>query len=606
MKWIKDYLKERYRGLTMQKKLVLSFSVPLIIICMLITMVCSPVLSHIYQEQVQYSVGQSCSQVSHYITHNIENMYYLGQLIAQNGEINRVLGAEQLGQYSDMAEAYREFYEMNQVFNNIEMTNSTYRIGLYLPEQLAYSNNHYYFYPESQLQKRQDYEQMMDALNKGKLYYSVMEEAVQASVDQNRQYITLFASFIAGEHTYVTKVGIPLDEICNVLKTAQITPNNLIYLLDEKGEMLAVSEKGIYEKLQGSVPTAEQESWNKIWVGNTQCYVIYQQVDHNNWQIFSLIPVEDYKELTSFVHWLMILVTVLLIVAIVVVSNLLSRYYVKRLAKVNEHMKNLENGDLNTQMNTSYYSRGTGDEIDEIYANFNNMAVRLQQLMKSHYKLGKSVMSAELRALQAQINPHFLYNTLDLINWGAIEHGANEVAEMARNLGLFYRLSLNHGKTAILIKEELKHVEAYMNIESMHFPGAITLQIDVPQEIREYACLNIILQPFVENAIVHGIAEHSDIIECTIRISAVKEEENIIFTVEDDGPGIEPEKLESILKESNSGKENGYGVKNTNFRIKLCYGDSYGVRYESHVAEGTKVFIKIPAYTYEELDEILK
>jgi two-component system sensor histidine kinase YesM len=248
----------------------------------------------------------------------------------------------------------------------------------------------------------------------------------------------------------------------------------------------------------------------------------------------------------------------------------------------------------------------SGDEIDGIYRNFNRMAEELQRLMEEHYRQGKSVVTAELRALQSQINPHFLYNTLDLINWEAMKYKAGNIAEIAQSLGLFYRLSLNHGKAALLIKSELRHVEAYVRIENVHFDGAIHLEIVVPEKIQSYACLGIILQPFVENAIVHGIAEHPEIKECTVCISAEFDEQGIAFDIRDNGPGMSYERQRQILDNSFSSTGSGYGIQNINSRLKLCYGENYGVSFDSAPGSGTIVHIRIPAMTLGQLEKLLQ
>lgn len=124
------------------------------------------------------------------------------------------------------------------------------------------------------------------------------------------------------------------------------------------------------------------------------------------------------------------------------------------------------------------------DEIEEIYHNFNGMVQEVQRLMQEHYKLGKEVKMAEVRALQAQINPHFLYNTLDLINWISMDYGAEEIGTLTWNLARFYRLSLNHGKSLITIGEEVEHVQVYVNIENYHFDNQISLNVDVPEELK--------------------------------------------------------------------------------------------------------------------------
>lgn len=162
--------------------------------------------------------------------------------------------------------------------------------------------------------------------------------------------------------------------------------------------------------------------------------------------------------------------------------------------------------------------------------------------------------------------------------------------------------SLNHGKSLISIGEEVEHVEVYVNIENYHFDNAISLEVDVPEELKSYACLNIILQPFVENAIVHGIAEKPDIESCEIRICARREEQDIVFSVQDDGPGVDVKEMQKETQQDIRTAQHGYGVRNINFRLKLCFGEKYGVTYlESE--KGTHVEIKIPVMTMAEAEE---
>ena len=250
------------------------------------------------------------------------------------------------------------------------------------------------------------------------------------------------------------------------------------------------------------------------------------------------------------------------------------------------------------------------DEMDELYCNFDFMMGELQKLMKEQYRLGRSISQTEMKALQAQINPHFLYNTLDLINWGAMDYGADEVAELARNLGQFYRLSLNHGRSAISIRDELRHIKSFVDIENVHYDHAIFLHIDVPEEIQNLACLNITLQPFVENSVLHGMGEHSEIRECRIEIGGRREGDDIILTVRDDGPGVAEELARQLESQSPGSGTKGYGITNVNFRIKLTYGEGYGVTYapgkEGGKREGTTVMIRIRAMTLEELEEAVR
>ncbi|MFA9464874.1 MAG: sensor histidine kinase [Velocimicrobium sp.] len=602
---------QKYRNLPMQKKMIYAYSIPVIFICIIVNLLCFPIFSNKYEKQLRYTVNQSCSQADNFVSNYIENMYYISQLIADNGTIEDSLQSADFNRQRTLGEQYREFWKLADELADIELSNATYRIGLYIPDRLIYSNNNYYFYKESSLKKRDDYEQIMEKINANKLCFALIDESKSSGLDMVDTYIALFQKIHImneekEEKTYVSKVEVPIDELQIVLEKARSTPKSLVYLLDESGKLLLSSDKNYFEKLQGDkkLPSKKIDSWTEYTLDGVNYYVVYQEVKSYNWKIFSLIPKEEFRGQSRFIWLMVLLMTILISVAVAVVSYRLSHYYVQRLSNLTQKMKNLESGDLSVSLVLK--SSQSGDEIDEIYSNFNYMANEVRRLMKEHYRLGKNVMSAELKALQAQINPHFLYNTLDLINWGAMDYGATEVAQIARNLGQFYRLSLNHGKSAICISDELKHVEAYIKIENVHFDNAINLVIDVPEEIKQYACLNIILQPFVENAIVHGIAKYSEITECNITISARIVEQDILFNIRDDGYGIEEEKLSGILENCSTNANNGYGVKNINFRVKLCYGDKYGIAYKSIVGVGTEVQINIPTMTLEQLETLLQ
>lgn len=315
--------------------------------------------------------------------------------------------------------------------------------------------------------------------------------------------------------------------------------------------------------------------------------------------MISLIPEWEYEGQYQIFVFEVIFCAIIIAAAIALIAGLLSSYYVGRLTKLRMEMADLQRGNLNVQLPAS----PQGDEIEEVYRDFNFMVNEVQRLLQEHYQLGKNVKVAEIRALQAQINPHFLYNTLDLINWIAMDYGACEIENIAWNLARYYRLSLNHGKSVISIEEEVEHTQVYVNIENYHFDNAIEMTADVPEELKTLACLNIILQPFVENAIVHGIAEDSSITKCKIHIEIRREEGDIVFQIEDDGPGITPGQMEDAVSVDLSQTGKGYGVKNINFRIKLCFGEKYGVHYEQGLERGTRAIIRIPQMTVEEAME---
>lgn len=222
------------------------------------------------------------------------------------------------------------------------------------------------------------------------------------------------------------------------------------------------------------------------------------------------------------------------------------------------------------------------------------MVTRISMLIAEQYQSGKEIKNAELKALQAQINPHFLYNTLDLINWKAIDNDVPEIALIAHSLAKFYKLSLNKGREIVSIEDEIDHIKNYVQIQNMRFDNRINLVINIDPFIRQYRILKIILQPIVENSILHGILENRNKQEGVINISSHLVNNTLVLIVEDNGIGMTMEKAQEILTTDSIADTHGYGVQNVNQRIKLYYGQQYGLSYWSSPGEGTKVEITIP------------
>lgn len=607
MKTILNKIKSIIKNLSMQKKLFYTFSLPVVVSCIIVSVLIGYFFSGIYAVQSKNSIEQSCAQTADFIGNHVQNMHYISELVCSNRDVYDTLSNPSFGKYKNEAEAYREFYKLSSTLRELQASNDTYRISMYVPDELYYSTNNYYFYSEEELKKQNNYKMIENTLSLGKQCYAVVEDPLTSSSYKMEKNLGFFDAVEIENNNekkiFITKVALPIGDVQEILqRTANAEQGAIAYLTDGTGNILATSnDEKTDQLLKEGAPLRKMNSWSRVTLDGTRYLVVWEDVNGLGGDFFCLIS--EWELLKQ--EWAMIFQILLLLVIValtaVIASKVLSGYYVNRLLVLQGKMKNLEKGELNSRIVLDENVRG--DEIDEIDRNFNYMAEELKHLMKEHYRLGKEVMSSELKALQAQINPHFLYNTLDLINWGAMEHQAYDVADMSKNLGQFYRLSLNHGKTAIRIDEELKHVEAYFNIESMHFPGALYLEIQVPEEIRQYACMNITLQPFVENAIMHGIAEHPELIDCTIKIDAQMEGTDIIFHVTDDGLGMPKEMINRILAVDDPWKEGGYGVKNINFRLKLCYGETYGLSYESEEGIGTTVSIRIPVMTVEELEQ---
>jgi len=239
------------------------------------------------------------------------------------------------------------------------------------------------------------------------------------------------------------------------------------------------------------------------------------------------------------------------------------------------------------------------DEITELGMSFNIMIGKIKELLDSKMKEQENLKKAELRALQAQINPHFLYNTLDTIIWMAESNKTGQVVEIVGALSRFFRISLSKGMDWITIGEEVERIRSYLIIQKMRYRDILDFNINVDEDVTENTILKLILQPLVENALYHGIKNKRQGGTISIRARRRSEEE-ILIEVEDDGIGFTPEKLAQLRNElaDDSGDlklESGFAIGNVNKRIRLYYGKPYGLSIESEYTSGTRVTLVIPA-----------
>ena len=229
-------------------------------------------------------------------------------------------------------------------------------------------------------------------------------------------------------------------------------------------------------------------------------------------------------------------------------------------------------------------------EVQYLSSSFAHMVRKIQQLMATVRAEEVNLRKTELRALQAQINPHFLYNTLDSISW-MCERGKNqEAVVMVNALAQLFRISISKGHELIPIRSEVQHAKSYLQIQSVRYKDQFSYRFEVDESCLDYLCNKITLQPIIENAIYHGINGLVDEGEIVIRIES--QGDDILATVEDNGVGMEKEQIDAIFRRSDS--KSGIGIKNVNDRLKIWFGEAYGITIESVPDEGTRVIVRMP------------
>ena len=261
-------------------------------------------------------------------------------------------------------------------------------------------------------------------------------------------------------------------------------------------------------------------------------------------------------------------------------------------------VREIESGNLDVEIlpSGSY-------EVEHLGKSIKNMLGRIKVLMSDLVAEHNAKRKSEFDTLQSQINPHFLYNTLDIIVWMIENENSDKAVNIVTALAKFFRISLSKGKNIITVKDEVEHVRNYLMIQNMRFKNRFEYSIDVDEKVLSYSSLKLMLQPLVENAIYHGM-EFMDG-DGEIDVKVFKEDDSLYFTITDNGLGMSEDMVETLLNKDfvPSKKGSGIGVKNVNERIKLYFGSEYGLKVESEPDEGTKITIHLPAVVYGENDE---
>ncbi|WMJ90705.1 sensor histidine kinase [Anaerocolumna sp. MB42-C2] len=599
----KNLITKWFSRRSIRTKMTISFSIPLLLIALCLSFISYNIIANRFARQILYSADRSYEQTISYLQNHVQNMNYVLLLLGTNKQMQEVL-SDSVFEQTEEAKQYREYWKLDEIIASIDLSNGLYNCALYVPDAMLYSNNNYHFFPLSKLPDNIDWKRF--SLDKGGvLYFSDIQTVLAGNSKKPEKQVALLKMiYDTGDIQCVARVGVAIEELEKILRNFDITQKGFSYLVNSRGKIIASSS----QEEEEYIPLLEEEhkdiketlGWEDVhFKGNGNYLLRRQTIKEAGWTLVSMIEKADFYHERNVVLQVFVLFVTLIFPAIVYISYSLARYYSKRLTKLSSQMIQVQNGNwsLIDEVEESE------DEIGRLFDQFKYMTKELRILMLNQYRLGQSVKSAELRALQAQINPHFLYNTLDLINWEARDHGAEEIVTIVQSLSKFYRISLNKGRQIVKIADEIEHIKAYVKIENYHFENAIFLNIDANSDILELGCINIILQPLVENAIMHGIAKSNTIKECHINIEIVREAEDIVFHISDDGRGMTEEQLSQILQKNTTKAAHGYGAQNINFRIKLYYGEAYGISYKSNPGEGTCVTVRIPALTVEEAEQ---
>ena len=389
-----------------------------------------------------------------------------------------------------------------------------------------------------------------------------------------------------GEEAWVA-LDLRFASISSYINNVGIGQHGYCFLMDESGILYHPQQQLIYSQLKSEDTDTLADLPDGTYSESNVIYVL-KTVEGSPWRVVGVSYVDELVTSNLWENfWLLASAAVAILLAALVSSIVISRALSRPLKGLSRAMRQFEkNADTFT-----YAPVGGAREVQELSESFGHMVVKIQHLMETVRREEINLRKTELKALQAQINPHFLYNTLDSIAWMCEQGRNDEAVQMVNALAQLFRISISRGHELIPIRSELRHAESYLKIQKHRYKNQFSYRFNVDESCLDFLCNKITLQPIIENAIYHGINGLVDEGEIVITLRA--DGSDVVFTVADNGVGMEAEQIQAILRKERS-DHTGIGIKNVNDRLKIYFGEGYGITIDSEPDVGTTVTIRMP------------
>ncbi|MFD2334109.1 sensor histidine kinase [Cohnella sp. GCM10020058] len=577
--------------LRLKQKLLLSYLLLILLPILYLQFYASGKVTGIIQEMVSFSLNQSFRQTHSFLSYKLKRITDVSDLIAlDENQMTRVL-TKNVADYG--------IHEQLEDGNKLSVFLSSYRDGtdvsairLFLPDGFLFANEGSSMFRLEDAQNTAWYAKLI-TLNTKLMWFSSHNYPDQAA--DSAPVISLVRLIRHPDH-YNETIGIlrlDMDEtmLKEIVSRANTVKNSLTYLQSGDGLVLIASDDTLlkaYLPAEGATAPLllSSSSSNTQVVGGRRLEFLQLQIPDTDLTMITVIPHQEIvSRSTRLQHELLFSLLAVGLLAIGL-AHFISLHMTRRITYLSQKMKAMEAGILEPIIKPS-----GDDEVGELIQSYNYLSQRLALLKDAELKAVKS----ELKALQSQINPHFLYNILDQINWMAQFGMNNEIAALVRSLAGYYKLTLSDGQDIITIGHELKLVAYYVEIQNIRFEQKIELNLQVDEEFQQGLIPKLTLQPIIENAILHGILK-SENREGTITVTCERQADRIVLSVVDDGVGMDDKQLETLRSGNRSmnSSGSGYGIRNVQERIKLYYGETFGLQFFSSPGDGMIVEVHIP------------
>lgn len=572
------------RDLNIRNKLFIAFIVLNLIPLAVISVWTYQKSSSLIQEQTNIYTMDMLSEVSKNIElhmHDIERLYYS---IFTNQEIRKSLKAVNRQQWTDLQYVSADKQIRNILYGLISDREDVEGVSLYALNGTSFQTSMY----AKKLDLRDQNWQVLQR-NRGDLswFNPSGQQSVVAAVStiydvDSLQKIGYFLLTYHEEALYKVYSQIKLNE------------QGELFIIDSHGQIISSRHKELIhhtpsESYLQKIITSGDTGDFADKIDDKQQIVSYQRIQNTDWKIVSIIPTARYSEQSIMLQQWMIILFVVVALITIILGYYLSVSISRPIRQLSSIMKNTERDNWSISFN--YPSR---DEIGILSLNFNRMIARIHYLINQVYEEERLRQQSQMKFLMFQINPHFLFNTLETINWMARIEGVPEVGKLSKALGDLMREGIK-GKDFITLSEELESVKKYIYIQKVRYVDKFEMQYDIDPNVLSVIVPRFILQPIIENAIVHGLEMQME--NGYIRIHAYQSEETLVLSIHDDGLGMNINQLEQLrhyLDHPSSSTLSGIGLLNVHQRIQLHYGEGYRLQIDSVEEQGTTIILHIP------------
>lgn len=579
--------KKEHRYIPFGIKLMLTYSLFIIIPVLLVGYAANLIFTNSIQERTREINHGTLEQMKDNIKYKLEDMSRISGMLYFDSNL-----ASYLRRYEEGWVSYEATTKqlLPRILTTIDAANNKIRLAIYLHNNTLPEIYHNYkdtdplnsegplfdLYHIERIKDRPWYlEYPTERYGETMQWKQVEGDTKFGHISLLRRLVDMNDSIAVKEIGFV-RISLRLTDLLESVDSEKIGKGTKIFAMDENRKIMFSSGDTDYKLGE----TLSEEKIANYWV-------IDEPIPQLNWHLVALVPTDIMEKATKEVRFWTILICLACYIVFSFAGLFISRFYSRKVSKIVRVLDSFQEGNFQKSINFK-----GNDEFTRISIALNEMGQNIDELIQEVYMTNIKKKEAELESLQAQINPHFLYNTLSSISRLAKFGEVDKLQRMVLDLAKFYRLSLNEGRTVIPIRNELEQVSAYINIQKTKFADGMQVFFDVDPDLFKFTTVKLILQPFIENALEH--AWYGDRIN--IRIVGKLEGELITFQVIDDGVGIHPEVLRQLSDPVES-LNVGYGIRNVDGRIRLHFGAEYGVTIVSKRGIGTSISITIPAKT---------